>query len=560
MVRNIMAKLEIKYSTAEVKKASPTNIAGAAIDPYYSSVAGAGFSKLGGFVDKIIKDTRLQNDKNKAREVQLGVDEKIQIEFAKYSKSTDPADINTFLKNTNFNTFKKDLRKTNKNVRNIVEKNVLSLQKDLRWKLFSTITGNHVKETLAGDQTELDKITLKMAANDIVTRSNAYKEYNNWFLNDVNKSNYTDAELKKLKDDKLLQAKRYQLSFRIKNDPFSILRNPKLLTDLDNQKAAEGYFKKASVSALNKLDQMDWDEVQLENASTTEKLQNFSNIITRMNTWKEDPNWRAKVPTLDDIHDMEKIDQLNSAQAAVLMDFFANPNKVSDQSVKDMINAQISIAKNVEDIDELQKLVNFDYEVASKLNIKDIDKYQKQFEKYKSDFPAAQEAKDFEEQLKTNMGKVDQVVGIMSKAQKGLSQDEKLNRDKAVEYYNDLVNNKKLEPSDAYIQSIEKFTNESNMPTIYNAANLTSINLPVIKADDPKISQEQYFKDRRSEVAAAYKDKKIDIQVYMEDIAALDVIEDLFEVRASLKDETFAFEASSGSKQNVAVGTKKKGS
>jgi len=257
---------------------------------------------------------------------------------------------------------------------------------------------------------------------------------------------------------------------------------------------------------------------------------------------------------------MEKIDQLNSAQAAVLMDFFANPNKVSDQSVKDMINAQISIAKNVEDIDELQKLVNFDYEVASKLNIKDIDKYQKQFEKYKSDFPAAQEAKDFEEQLKTNMGKVDQVVGIMSKAQKGLSQDEKLNRDKAVEYYNDLVNNKKLEPSDAYIQSIEKFTNESNMPTIYNAANLTSINLPVIKADDPKISQEQYFKDRRSEVAAAYKDKKIDIQVYMEDIAALDVIEDLFEVRASLKDETFAFEASSGSKQNVAVGTKKKGS
>ena len=88
----------------------------------------------------------------------------------------------------------------------------------MRWKLFSQISANHVKETLSGDQTELDKISFKMSANDIVTRKNGYKDFDNWFLNDVNKSNYTKAELKKLKADKLLQAKRFQLSFRIKND------------------------------------------------------------------------------------------------------------------------------------------------------------------------------------------------------------------------------------------------------------------------------------------------------------------------------------------------------
>ena len=62
-----MGKLEIKYSGSQIKKASPTNLAGATIDPYYSSVAGSGFTKLGGFVDKIIKDTRIQNDKNEKR-------------------------------------------------------------------------------------------------------------------------------------------------------------------------------------------------------------------------------------------------------------------------------------------------------------------------------------------------------------------------------------------------------------------------------------------------------------------------------------------------------------
>ena len=38
-----MATLKINYSEAQVKKATPTNTAGLTIDPYYSSVAGAGF-------------------------------------------------------------------------------------------------------------------------------------------------------------------------------------------------------------------------------------------------------------------------------------------------------------------------------------------------------------------------------------------------------------------------------------------------------------------------------------------------------------------------------------
>ena len=109
-----MAKLEISYSKSQLAKPKPTSLEGAKIDPYYSSVAGSGFTKLGGFVDKIIKDSRVQNDKNKIRKLKIDVDKKISEEYSKYSTSSDTADVNTFLEDTEWSKFKKTFRKENK--------------------------------------------------------------------------------------------------------------------------------------------------------------------------------------------------------------------------------------------------------------------------------------------------------------------------------------------------------------------------------------------------------------------------------------------------------------
>ena len=74
------------------------------------------------------------------------------------------------------------------------------------------------------------------------------------------------------------------------------------------------------------------------------------------------------------------------------------------------------------------------------------------------------------------------------------------------------------------------------MPVIYGVANLTSIKLQPPKATelDPK----KYFQNARNEIAKAYKNKQIDIQVLMEDLAAMDVIEDVFDVRLQVYKET----------------------
>ena len=92
-----------------------------------------------------------------------------------------------------------------------------------------------------------------------------------------------------------------------------------------------------------------------------------------------------------------------------------------------------------------------------------------------------------------------------------MSTEDKLIRDNAVNYYKDLVYEKNVLPSDAYIQTIDKFTTAKNMPTIYNVVPLTSINLPIVKENEP-ITQFKYFGDRRKEVAEEYKNGNIDVE------------------------------------------------
>ena len=547
MVRNIMAKLEISYSKSQLTKPRPTSLEGAKIDPYYSSVAGSGFSKLGSYVDKIIQDSRVQNDKNRIRKLKIDVDKIIRKEYAKYSTSSDTADVNTFLENTDWSKYKKTFKKENKYVQNGIEAYLLNAQKDTHWRLLTEITSRHVKESELGDHMDLDKLTLLMGSNDIITSTKASNVFERWFVDPTNTERYGAVALKKLYDDKLAQANRYRLEFGIKNDPFEILRNPKKLTDELNEQAASEVLEDAKKNAVNHVVNLDWDALYVEEASIAEKIYNFSEIIVRMNTWKGDEkNWRAQLPTVDDLHDMFDKDQINSAQLAVLLDFYTNPNKLSDQSIKDFINAQITLASNVEEIDNLEKMVVFDQTVAMKLNVKDISKFKAQFEKHRENFQEARNAKIYEEKVSNMMGKVNSLGGMIRTSGSKTSEEKDI-RENAENYYNDLVYNKKIKPADAFVQTIDAFTTEKNAPVIYNVANLTSIKLRPPKAN--KLNPEEYFNNYRNEIAQAYKNGKIDIQVFMEDLAAMDVIEDVFKVRLEI------YESKGEKALNFAFGT-----
>ncbi len=68
-----------------------------------------------------------------------------------------------------------------------------------------------------------------------------------------------------------------------------------------------------------------------------------------------------------------------------MLDFIANPQKLSDDDVMDLINGQLMIADSVEDLDELQKQISLTPEYLIGLGIKDYEKINSLIEKIKID-------------------------------------------------------------------------------------------------------------------------------------------------------------------------------
>ena len=93
-----------------------------------------------------------------------------------------------------------------------------------------------------------------------------------------------------------------------------------------------------------------------------------------------------------------------------------------------------------------------------------------------------------------------------------------------------------VNPDDAYLQTInEKLTND-NFPSIYEFADVISIDLkPPIKTEVE--NGKVYFENRRVEVLEVYK-KTGDIKTFADDISKLDSTEILFNIRKKFyKDE-----------------------
>ena len=170
-------------------------------------------------------------------------------QYVRSGKMVD-GEIDTYYYSSDWSKYKKTFKKENKYVQNGIEAYLLNAQKDTHWRLLTEITSRHVKESELGDHMDLDKLTLLMGSNDIITSTKASNVFERWFVDPTNTERYGAVALKKLYDDKLAQANRYRLEFGIKNDPFEILRNPKKLTDELNEQAASEVLEDAKKMQL----------------------------------------------------------------------------------------------------------------------------------------------------------------------------------------------------------------------------------------------------------------------------------------------------------------------
>ena len=534
-----MAKIKIYESQLGVQSPSVPQV-GSLAQPYELAVQfGAAVSKIGGNISAARDKRKETQNKNEARKIIKEIDPLLKEEFGKHSLSTDIGSITTFFENTDIKKFRSNLKWKNKRIKQLVGDYIYKEQIQYADKLNTQITVNHGEETKATHDDELRQIKFKMSANDSTTRDFGYKDFDSWFIDPSNIDKYTPTALTRLKRDTLAEARKLQLQFQIRNDPKSVIENiDEILKEFPDEDG-KLVLKNAAEVFVSKAISEDMDEIRLEKANTDQKIHNFAEIVKRLNN-KNDPDYSLKIPTLDDIADFFKMDQINSTQYAALIDFYSEEDKVSQSRIVDMINAQLAVAKGVEDIDVLERQINFDQEFMLNLNIDDYSTFKEIFEKYKTDQPGMLNFQHFFNKLDTNLGKIENSGGysLGGKTTAG-EKDTQLTRIDGLKMYKDLIR-KNVLPSDAYILTIKAFMNENTMPTIYKVIQPTSIK--ILKPEKGQVADPaKWFEDKRKEVLEKYKDGVADINTYQEDLQAIDVIEDIFKVRQSIGNTAFAF-------------------
>ena len=550
-----MAKMKIYQSQLGVKSPNVPQIGQTLSQPFeLATYLGASVSKIGQTVQNIRDKRKDTQAINESRKIIKEIDLDIKRKFDGFENATDIGEILNFYKSTDYRNYKKNVRWKGKRVKKLVADYIYKKQIQYGDKLHTAITVNHGAETKAVHEDELRQIKFDMSANDQITKGFGYKDYISWFNNPLNKEKYTAEEFARLKRDTLAEARQLQLMFRTKNNPMEFLKNmDQILKDFpefDNKDSKRILKKAATDSFVSKQIANDFDTVQAEKANTTQKIHNFAEVVKRLNN-KNDPNYLLQIPTLDDINDLWKLDQINSVQHAALTEFYSNENKVSDARLIDMINAQLAMAKSVEDIDILERQINFDQEFMLKLNIYDYAGFKEIFEKYKGDQPGMLKNGHYLDKLRTNLGKMENSVGY----QLGKSQSEgknQLTRIDGLKMYNDLIRNN-VAPADAYVQVLDAFKTRITLPTIYEIVQPTSIKIFEPPDENAIKDPAKWFEDKRIEVLEKFK-QGLDHDTFKRDLDAIDVIEDYFKVRQSIEDTAFAFSPDQTSTKEAATG------
>ncbi len=529
-----MAKMEIYQSKAQAKTQQVMNVGGTLSLPFEIAQAqGASINKLTSAVKKIRDQRQATQDKNKARKIIKDIDPDIKNIFKDFQNSSDVANLEDFYKKTDIKNFRRKLWFKNKRVKELVGDYIYKEQIQLGDRLMTKITTNHALETQQTHDDELAEYKLKASSNDQNTRNFGYRDIESWFADPNNQNKYPPAVFQKLYNDTFADIRKLQLQFNIKNDPGYVIDNFKAISKkIGNKKEAKKALKAAKKSWVSKQISKDWDELQFEEADTKQKIANFAEIIKRVNSGE-------RIPTLDDIEDLFDEEGINSSQYAAIIDLYADPKKLSKRRVVDMINAQLFVAKDAEQLDALEKQINFDADLITQLNVKDISAFKTIFDKYIQDKPGFKMYQHFGKKLNTNLGKIENSGGYVLGSGKSSESDNQLTRIDGMKMYNDLIA-ADVQPGDAYIQTLNAYQNEITLPTIYQVVQPTSIKIlepPEDTVKDPG----KWFEDKRKEVLENYKNGTIDFNLYQADVNAVGIIEDYFKVLQSIDGQVFAF-------------------
>ena len=515
-----MAVIKINRSQGKIANIQTPNVSALRLDSGLALAQGAAISSLGKIIEDTKAKTKKTDDKNELQRLITETLPEINNKASAYNKSTNIEDGQQYISSMDIKEFGSYLQNSNKEVKDLFQSYLFKETVSGYKHVHTGILSNHIKETKLNHNNTWDELTSKMAANDTGTASNAEIEFEATFNDPDIINKYTPEEIKKIKEDKKLQAIQLRYYNRNRNNPVDTLARGKEIRAKFGVKEAKRILDDAKNVLVSQNAERDLDAIKLEKADKNQKIANFTDILLKIQL--DD----GSAPSLDYITDLFKADQINSAQRNTLFKIKTQGPIITDPMVLDYINGQLSIAETIEDIDAIEEQVLFTAGFADKLGIESIENIKHVKTLFTNDRPAFEEHKYYEKMLKTDLGQIDGGMTTF-KAFGTTEKTDQKKRYNGIERYQSLVRGG-MRAEDAYVATVKDFLSKENMPSIFEVAMPRTVKMNVPKAGtDP----DTYFKSIEDKMIAAYKANPKDVQAYTEDFERLDTIRDLFNVR-----------------------------
>jgi len=541
-----MAVIKINRSTARVADVQVPNLSALRLDTNLATNYGAAIASVGKVVEDARAKTQKTQDMNDVRSLVMEANKSILEASDNYKNSSNITDVDSFYSDVHLDKFKPLLKDYNTNVQNLFATELYKTTNNTGMKLYASILNKHGQVTQEGIKNDLFKLNILESHNNPYDRKKA-KDGKDLIFNDPETLNvFGEIELNKLKQESILETKMMQYSNRIKNSPMDILElgEKNIASDVASEPLAKSIIQNAEMTLISKAIQEDTiNELQIK-ANTERKLENFAYVIGKMN------NGDTTI-SLDDINDLYKKDQLNSSQRDALYNLFANPKKLNDQNIVDMIEGSMMIAETVEEIDELREQILSSPEYVASLGLTKFSEYNAIFEKYQKNLPAFTEYNNNMKLLQADLGKITsgamvttaQLLGLSS-GSPAIKANEKL-RNNATSHYKNLVLDG-MSPADAYLQTTKAFLRGNNIPGVKDFTPISSIILSKPTEEETK-SPSTYVINRTKDLTELYRDGAIDINTFSSDLASIDSIDNLIKLRGELGiKDVFGFEVLEG--------------
>lgn len=522
-----MATFKITPSKLRVNTPQTPNISSGAIPINLALKLGSDISQAGRVFDQIKEDQKAIENENRFYEIIGPKQKEIDTTFNTASKMSELEPAEKLLNEV----YDIDVSKENKNVQKLVNTYINKTRLKNQSDLYKSVMARSAEKAQLNDLTFLNRNLIERTSESDGTRRTAEKDFVDFFNQVSLDSRYNPESKQKLKDEYEFLKKEILIKSNIKRRPFEVLLNQDEIVKNFGPQKGELYLKMAQDKFISDVNQ----EVLENDKQINERIFNqsitFAEYANRINDGLGDPN--LGMPSIDNIHDSLDRGDLNTAQYDALVELISNPEKVSDERLINMIDNQILIAEEVNEFDDIKNLANSSADILKNTNIKDITVLNKLIDQLKTDPSKTDKYKQFYQQLVINMGDLGGLADTLFGSGGVTPYDKMETADAVARFKNYVVNGD--DPEAAYFKVLGTITKEK-IPDIYSP-NLQPLNLDIPDmAVAIQKNPDGFFDEQGNKLAQKLRNKEINKDQFIEDVARLDLLKDVYDTRLRVFD------------------------